>query len=149
MNHFMTGLSALLAAGLISGCASNPVYEERYPWNAGWREGVVTSVGIQDELRRRYAQRCEAEAARSAPVRFATVRWIKMGKGTSQTVTVPIDSTLKVGDLVYVKVFDCAGQAVTRTMQQKSAAPQDQTHGKLPLETHGRPRPTGTAADHV
>ena len=129
MNHLPTKFSALLAAGLISGCASNSVYEGLYPWNAGWREGVVGRVGQDDDLRRRYAYRCQAEASKSRAVRFAAVRWVQTGKARSQTVTIPTDSTLKVGELVYVNVFDCAGQPLSRTMPKRSAgAPyRDQT----------------------
>jgi len=123
MDYSLMTLAALLAAGLISGCANNPVYEGRFPWEAGWREGAVEAVGEDDQLRNRYAQRCKPEADRAD--RFARIRYTQMGKPRWQTVTVPKDSTLNVGDLVYVKVFDCAGQAVPRAAQKKSAAAQE------------------------
>ena len=123
MDYSSKKLAALLAAGLISGCASNPVYEGRFPWEAGWREGAVVAVGEDDQLRNRYAQRCKLEAARAD--RFAQIRYTQMGKRKWQTVTVPKDSTLNVGDLVYVKVFDCAGQAVPRAVQKKPVSLQE------------------------
>lgn len=132
MNHLQTKFWALLAAGLISGCANNPVYEGRYPWDAGWREGVVNRIGEEDDLRRRYAHRCQAEASHPSTVRFAAVRWVEMGKARSQTVTIPKDSTLKVGDLVYVKVLDCAGRAVPRTMPKRSAAAPYRDQARFP-----------------
>jgi|JI6StandDraft_1071083.scaffolds.fasta_scaffold98210_2 hypothetical protein len=125
MNYSLIKLAALLAAGLISGCANNPVYEGRFPWEAGWREGAVEAVGETDELRDRYAQRCKLEAVQDPTARFAKIRYSVMGKPKWQTVTVPKDSPLKIGDLVYVKVRDCAGQAVLRAMQKKSAAAQE------------------------
>ena len=124
MNYSLIKLAALLAAGLISGCANNPVYEGRFPWEAGWREGAVEAVGETDELRDRYAQRCKLETAQDSTARFARIRYTEMGKPRRQTVTVPKDSPLKVGDQVYVKILDCAGQAVLRSVQKKSAAAQ-------------------------
>lgn len=123
MDYSLMKLAALLAAGHISGCANNPVYEGRYPWEAGWREGAVEAVGEDDQLRHRYAQLCKLEAAQVA--RFARIRYTEMGKPKWQTVTVPKDSTLKVGDLVYVKVLDCAGQAMPRAAQKKSVSVQE------------------------
>ncbi|TWO68021.1 hypothetical protein FN976_24065 [Caenimonas sedimenti] len=118
MDYSPMKLAALLTAGFISGCASNSVYEGRYPWDAGWRKGSVDAVGEDDQMRARYAQRCKVEAAQAA--RFARIRYIEMGKARMQTVAVPKDSTLTVGDLVYVKVFDCAGQALPRDAPTKS-----------------------------
>lgn len=126
MDYSLMKLAALLAAGLFSGCANNPVYEDRFPWEAGWREGAVEAVGENDELRHTYAQRCKIEAAQDSTARFARIRYTQMGKAKRQTVTVPKGSALQVGDLVYVKVFDCAGQAVPRAVQKKSVAAQEE-----------------------
>jgi hypothetical protein len=116
MDYSPMKLLALLAAGLISGCANNPVYEGLFPWEAGWREGAVEAVGEDDQLRQRYAQRCKLEAAEAA--RFARIRYTEMGKPKWHTVAIPKDSTLKVGNLVYVNVLDCAGQVMPRVAQQ-------------------------------
>jgi hypothetical protein len=116
-NSMVKGL-VLLAAALISGCAST-VYEGRYAWRDGWREGVVKAVGTDDDMRRRYAQRCGAEAKQAS--RFASLRFVERGKARVQTVAVPKDSALQAGDPVYVKVFDCAGQAIPRTAPKTSA----------------------------
>lgn len=124
MDYSLMRLAALLAAGFISGCANNPVYEGRFPWDGGWREGAVEAVGADDELKHRYAQRCKLETAKDSTARFARIRYTEMGKPRRQTVTVPKDSPLKVGDQVYVKILDCAGQAVLRSVQKKSAAAQ-------------------------
>ncbi len=145
MEYSLTRFSVLLAAGLISGCASNPVYEGRFPWEAGWREGAVSGIGEDDEFRRKYAQRCKAEAAQPSSVRFATIRWTQMGKPKWQTVTVPKDSSLKVGDLVYVKILDCAGQAIPRTAQKTSATGPAQTQALKPSE-QGAVAPTRDSA---
>ncbi len=109
----------LLAAVLISGCAAT-VYDGRYAWRDGWRAGVVNAVGEDDAMRHRYAQRCGAEAKQAS--RFARIRFVEMGKARMQTIAVPKDSALQTGDPVYVKIFDCAGQAIPRTRQTKSAA---------------------------
>ncbi len=114
MDYSLMKLAALLAAGLISGCANNPIYEGRFPWEAGWREGAVEAVGEEDKLRHRYAERCKLEAAQDSTARFARIRYTEMGKPKWETVTVPKDSAIKVGDLVYVKAFDCSGQAMPR-----------------------------------
>lgn len=116
MDYSLMKLAALLAAGLISGCANSPVYEGHFPWETGWREGAVEAVGEDDQLRHRYAQLCKLEVAQAA--RFARIRYTEMGKPKWQTVAVPKDSTLKVGDLVYVKVLDCAGQVMPRVAQK-------------------------------
>lgn len=137
VEYSLTKFAALLAAGFMAGCANNPVYESRYPWEAGWREGVVSGIGEDDEFRRKYAQRCKAEAALPSTVRFATVRWTQMGKPKWQTVTVPKDSPLKVGDLVHVKILDCAGQAIPRTAQKKSAAAENETQALMPTGAWG------------
>ena len=126
MDYSLMRLAALLAAGFISGCANNPVYEGRFPWDGGWREGAVEAVGADDELKHRYAQRCKLEAAQASTTRFARIRYTEMGKPEWQTVTVPKESALKVGDLVYVKVLDCAGQAMPRAALKKSAAAQQE-----------------------
>lgn len=146
MDYSLTKLSVLIAAGLISGCANNPVYEGRFPWEAGWREGVVSGIGEDDEFRRKYAQRCKTEAAQPSTVRFATIRWTQAGKPKWQTVSVPKDSTLKVGDLVHVKILDCAGQAIPRIAQKTSAAAHDETQGLMPTGARGLPPAQDSAA---
>ncbi len=114
----------LLVAGLLSGCAT-PVYEGRFSWEAGWREGAVEAIGEDERLRLRYAHACKREAAQDSTARFARIRYKEISRTKWQVVIVPKDSALKVGDLVYVKVLDCAGQAVPRTAQKKSAAAQE------------------------
>lgn len=119
MGNSLTRGLALLAAGLISGCAAT-VYDGRYAWRDGWREGVVSAVGEDNGMRHRYAQRCGAAAKQAS--RFAKIRFVEMGKARMQTIAVPKDSALQSGDAVYVKIFDCAGQAILRTAQATSAA---------------------------
>lgn len=116
MRHLLTRRFALLAAGLVSGCAAT-VYDDRYAWRDGWREGVVDAVGEDDAMRQRYAQRCGAEAKLAS--RFARIRFVEMGKSRMQTIAVPKDSAVQAGDPVYVKIFDCAGQALPRTAQTR------------------------------
>lgn len=128
--------STVLAAALIAGCAAT-VFDGRFAWRDGWREGVVNAVGAEDDMRQRYAQRCGAEAKEAA--RFARIRFIEMGKARMQTVAVPRDSALQVGDLVYVKVFDCAGQAIQRAAPKTSAAMDAEGKARIPMGAHGVP----------
>ena len=124
MGNSLNKVLALLAAGLISGCAAT-VYDGRYAWRDGWREGVVNAVGEDEAMRHRYAQRCGVEAKQAS--RFARIRFVEMGKARMQAIAVPKGSALQAGDPVYVKIFDCAGQAIPRTAQTRSAAMTNQT----------------------
>lgn len=111
------GFSAvvLLAAGFLSGCA-NTVYEGRFSWENGWRQGRVTAVGDGPIFAEKHANSCKN--AKSAPlqsVRYVTITYRPVTGRAWITVPVPENASLKSDDLVYVNVFDCSKRVEPRS----------------------------------
>lgn len=118
MTRLPTQLAMLAIAALLSGCAA-PVYEDRFRWTDGWREGVIEKIGKDERTERWYLQSC-GDAAAAPAKRYASVRLSQTGKSKSWIVAMPEGSELRVGDAVYVNVSSCSARAVPRVHLQKS-----------------------------
>ena len=109
-------LALLLASAMLAGCAS-AVYEGRFPWGAGWRVGTVVEVGEGEKFVNRLDGDCKAAQGRGTPVRFATIWYMQVSRSRRWTVAIPLDASVKVNDLVYVNVLDCAAPLQRRTVR--------------------------------
>lgn len=106
----------LLAAGgiaIMSGCATG---SGPYAWQEGWREARVVSVlaGSAIERPRFYACVRALPSERLASARFAIVKYRETPRTHWRAVPLESRSDLAPGDLVYVRVTDCATQPVRR-----------------------------------
>ena len=102
-------LSALLLALAATGCASS-VYEGRYAWADGWREGKVVSVKQPREVGSRHSFDCRYKMNPQAVETswFAIVAVWDAGRTKRAVVPVADGSTWPTAeDLVYVNVRTC------------------------------------------
>ena len=105
-------LSTAISGSLLCGCA-DVVFENQFSWYAGWREGTVDQVGEGQEFVRKLTEECKSIIAASpASYRFATIRYSVVNRPRRWTALVSKDSSLQVGDRVYVNVRDCTAQVV-------------------------------------
>ena len=108
-------IAALLASGLLSGCA-NAVYEGRFSWEEGWRRGVVTAVGEGTVFADKLAKNCR-NALSSLPQsnRYATIMYRPASGRIWLTVPISMDASLKPDDSVYVNMLDCSKRVERRS----------------------------------
>ena len=113
--------SALIAATLLSGCAST-VYEGKYDWSEGWRAAEVVEVATAAEMERPRFHKCVREASpeQLANTRFAVVKYRQMSR--TQRRAVPLGTADKVapGDPVYFKEGTCNTPLVHRTARTRA-----------------------------
>lgn len=114
----MKKLFLLLTTALgLAGCASS-VYEGRYAWDDGWRQGTVAAVGIGPKFSERVAKNCAADQnGSSTSQRYLTVRILtfqiltgrgsRMENGEWRTVPISADARWKIDDPLYVNVSNC------------------------------------------
>lgn len=108
-------VAALLASGLLSGCA-NTVYEGRFSWEDGWRRGVVTAVGEGTVFAEKLAKDCKnTQSSQSQSTRYATIVYRPTNLRVWLTVPIPADVSLKPDDSVYVNVLDCSKRVERRS----------------------------------
>lgn len=106
---------ALQFSLLVAGCASS-IYEGRYAWGDGWRQGKVTAVGEGPVFAKELAKNCKVDSERpSASQRYATIRYTRMSRSSWRIVPVATDAHWKVDDLLYVNVLDCKVVLQART----------------------------------
>jgi hypothetical protein len=104
----MLNITALLVAGLLSGCAPL-IYEGRLSTEDGWREGKITAVGKGATFAAILAENCQVSPLiRSADIQYLTIQYRRNNRPVSHTVPTPADSPWKVNDLVYVNPKDCS-----------------------------------------
>ena len=102
-------ISAVFFTFILAGCASS-VYEGRYPWGDGWREGEITAVEAVGEVKKE----CTGAVSPSAEQRFVTIRYSRMGRSAWRTVQTSVDANWKIGDLLYINVSDCSAGLQSR-----------------------------------
>ncbi len=92
---------------LLAGCAT--IYEGKYDYDLGWREGRIQVLGTSESLPGRWPPICNnAGVSRpAADSNVAGVAYRQMQMPRRLTVVVP-DATFKIGDLVYLNKFDCS-----------------------------------------
>ncbi len=102
---------------LLSGCTT--IYEGRYDFHEGWRKGEVVEVGTAENLQMRPMGDCRKRGATSAPqTYYAVVKYRGARRIDSRVVPVPEGRTVKVGDPVYLKLFDCNAPLPPRTVSK-------------------------------
>lgn len=115
--RYHLGAKACLSAGaglLLAGCAT--VYEGKYGWRDGWREGEVVRVQTASEMDRPRFYRCvrQATAEQLTSTRFVEVKYRQMSRANFSAVPLGAGQSVRPGDLVYVKVGDCKTPVVPR-----------------------------------
>ena len=107
----------LLGIGAATAACTTP-YEGRYDFYDAWRKGKIVEVGTARNLRRSSQTDCREDGVpRAADTRYAYVQHRGVSRLTSRIVPLDADSTLKAGDLVYVKVDDCNAPVPLRAVQ--------------------------------
>ena len=95
-----------LLALCISAAACSAVYDGRYDYRAGWREGVVTEIGEAATLDARVVRDCSISGANA---RVAVVRYkVHASRAPSHGIFLRGADSLGVGDNVYVNPRTCS-----------------------------------------
>lgn len=100
------------AALVFAGCAS-AVYEDRYAWEDGWRQGEVIEVASVPDIERPMFYECVRKAGEGRG-RFALVRYLQMGKAKTTAVPLSADQRVTAGKEVYVKLGDCRPESLAK-----------------------------------
>lgn len=99
------------------GCANN-IYEGRYAWDDGWREGTVAAIGVGAELAAEATKNCPStDGMTQASGRYATIQYKKMGRSAWRTLPIPTESLWKTGDLLYINVQNCENPLQPRSVK--------------------------------
>ena len=124
MNKLLALMLASIVSLVISGCASS-VYQGKYAWDDGWRQGKVTAVGTGVPFAEKVGGNCTKEGAFLPQQRYATIRYTMGSRGSwrkvpiasneiSRTVPIASDSHWKVNDLLYINISDCKADLQAR-----------------------------------
>ncbi len=110
---------ALLLLGMSVGTAAcTTPYEGRYDFYNAWRKGKVVEVGTAQSLSRSSPRDCRKDAtSRASDTRYAYIQYRGISRLTSSIVPLGADSTLKAGDLFYMKIDDCNAPVALRAVQ--------------------------------
>ncbi|MGX6566959.1 hypothetical protein [Cupriavidus necator] len=105
---------AAMAGLLIISCAIK--YEGMYDYREGWRKAKIAEVGSGQKIARRSSGDCRKEMATEVVQigRFAVVQFEGAAGHQYRIVPLPKQSTLQLGDLVYVNIVDCARPPIPR-----------------------------------
>lgn len=108
---WVIGLIALSATG----CAS--VYEGKYDWKEGWREGKVMEIGSASELGKPQFSDCrdKVSAQQLTSGKFASVSYSHMTRKRRRVAPLQPGDAFRPGDDVYVNVASCAAPLVRQT----------------------------------
>ncbi len=96
-----------LTITLLSGCALQLVYEDKYDAEKGWRRGFIYELGTGQVLADKLPPECKQLPGVSSTERFATIQYRQMNSPKWRTVVIPADASLKVDDIVYFNVNSC------------------------------------------
>jgi hypothetical protein len=112
--HWMQRLLAAGGIATLSACATGAGGE--YAWQEGWREAEVVSVLAASAMKRPRFYDCVRAASpeQLSSARFAIVNYKEMSRTHRRAVPLAPGSDVSTGDLVYVRVGDCATQPVRR-----------------------------------
>ena len=120
MKHSSIRIGTLLLALGLCACAATPVYEGRLRWSDGWREGVVDKIEQSDQIVRTYLLSCGSRSSKSFEKKLVQIHWNQVGRQRKWIVAIPKDSTLSLGDPVFVNVMSCTEGVVVRTATKPS-----------------------------
>lgn len=99
---------AAVLAGVVLLSACTTLYDGRYNFADGWREGTVDTFMSLDQVERKDLHQCKNPTSQSGEV-WAVVRYVRSGHMTTYAVPAPKD-TLKLEQKVYVNPWrECAG----------------------------------------
>lgn len=104
MNIKVLGIA--VAALALTGC-STPVYDGRFAWADGWREGTVASVRALDPAKGSLADCRPSSTGLQGDVDMVTVRYTRMSRATWWTGAVSRAQEARVGDALYFNLKDC------------------------------------------
>lgn len=111
-----SSIGRVLAAGLlaiaVTGCAS--VYEGKYDWKEGWREGTVVQIGTASELGKPQFSDCREKlpAQQVASGQFASVSYSHMTRKRRRVTPLQAGESFRPGEEVYVNVSSCTAPLV-------------------------------------
>lgn len=103
-------LVVLTSCAFLLGCAGI-VYDGGYAYRDGWRPGTIKAIGGGIEYREKLAEGCSSQNNHGT---YATVRYTGGSHLRSRTIPVEPNSSLQVGDRVYINIKDCNLSLVTK-----------------------------------
>ena len=105
------GASAACAAlALLSGCAT--VYEGRYAFRDGWRDGTVAAALSPEQLDAQRVTRCKGPVSQADDA-WVVVRYVRTGHSTTCAVPAP-RGRFGVGQNVYVNPGRGCAEAIVQ-----------------------------------
>lgn len=107
--------TVLLVSAVAAGCST--VYEGKYNFADGWREGEIESIGAAASIATPQFSDCResmsADQLRASP--FALVKFERLGRTQRRVVPLTGDAAqLRPGDPVYIDVNSCEVSLVRR-----------------------------------
>jgi hypothetical protein len=101
---------------VVTGCAS-VVYEGKYPWMEGWREGKVMQVGTSTEIGKPQYSDCRRKLPpeQVASGQFASVLYSNMSRRHRRVLPLQPGDAFRPGEEVYVNVTSCTAPMVRQT----------------------------------
>ena len=106
-----------LVMTLLSGCALQLVYEDKYDAEKGWRRGFIYELGTGQALADKLPPECKQLPGSSSTAQFATIQYRQLGSPKWRTVVIPADAPLKVDDIVYFNVNSCKTPVIPKKKQ--------------------------------
>lgn len=108
------GLLAVMAL-VTAGCST--VYEGRYDFNDGWREGEVLEIAPASAIKSPQFSDCRESSSpeQLATYKFALVAFNHLGRIQRQVAPLADASGLKLGELVYINITNCSAQIMPRS----------------------------------
>lgn len=109
---------AFAFVALLGGCVLSPVYEGRYRYSEGWREGRILQVGT-DLAKSPIVFDCRKEIGAGPPGQvYGEVSYQRAPRRRHrQIVPIPTVKVLEPGDFVYVKMWDCSAPVPKRVVR--------------------------------
>lgn len=107
---------AMLGVALTALVACTTVYEGKYEFNDGWREGVIQQIGSASDIAVPQFSDCRENlsAQQLATTRFALVAYRRMGRMQRNVVPLQANDVSSAGQAVYMNVADCKAKLVAR-----------------------------------
>lgn len=107
------GITTFIA--LLAGCASTSEQESRFSHTDGWRKGTVTEIGSGQSFIEKLPKECKDDKSFSQDnQKFVTVHYRYSSQAHWHTSPIANDSSLKVGDPVYINAETCSAPIVAR-----------------------------------
>ena len=117
MKKFISTFCAVAIVVLLSACSTKTVYENKYDYDDGWRQGVVTEIGAGQRFINQIPDECKPKASSLSASKYAMVRYRLRNSPKWHALPVSADTPLKVDDFVYININDCKSPVIPKAIK--------------------------------